>query len=258
MKTCLLLCVALTIALSITSVASLSCHVCDDPTDLKCPSTTAKTCDNGVTQCVSATITGKNSTHSHQRRLHHSQVQRVRPSRLCPASNTYDFSLNVGIANGLGKAVCCNTDNCNNADAAAPTAPAAGTLKCYGCNPLTGACSADLACNTLETKCFNTSVIQNGGSTAIKGYGCSSQYLCDAAAALATLPVLTNIVTIQGAPACCSTANCNVPPQLLPPPHDHHHHHHHDHHHCSHYSRCLFSRSDASAPGFGAGPGSAL
>ncbi|KAK7888784.1 hypothetical protein WMY93_024344 [Mugilogobius chulae] len=211
MKTSLLLCVALTIALSITSVASLSCHVCDDLTDTKCTTTTAKACADGETRCVSATITAT-ATNVGSTTV---KYKGCAPVAVCPATKTYDFSMDVGIANALGQAICCNTDNCNNADAAAPTAPAAGTLKCYGCNPLTGTCSANLACNALETKCFSSLVNINGDTKARLGYGCSSQYVCEAAALLAKSPVLADIVTVQGAPACCSTANnCNVPPTI--------------------------------------------
>ncbi|KAK7888782.1 hypothetical protein WMY93_024342 [Mugilogobius chulae] len=213
MKTSLLLCVALTIALSITSVASLSCTVCTDSTDASCTSTASVACSGGETQCVSATIQTTSAGSVTTQKL-----KACAAATLCPSSNTFDHSLNVGSANVLAKAVCCSTDNCNSADAPTPTAPPTGTLKCYSCNPLTGACSADLACNTLETKCFSSSVIPKGGSTAIKGYGCSSGGLCDAAAALASSPLVANVGTIQGTPTCCNTGNnCNLPPTTAPP-----------------------------------------
>ncbi|XP_072294818.1 uncharacterized protein [Eucyclogobius newberryi] len=155
MKTTLLLSLALTIALSINSVAGLSCTTCSDPSDSNCVSTTLKPCQNGEVQCVSAFIQTTSATFSGPS-ISTKKVKGCAVSSLCPFSITQDFSLNVGTSNVLAKAVCCSSDNCNTADAAAPSTPGPGSLQCFSCDPLTGTCSTALTCNALEGYCFSS------------------------------------------------------------------------------------------------------
>ncbi|XP_072299916.1 uncharacterized protein [Eucyclogobius newberryi] len=151
MKNTLLLSLALTIALSINSVAGLSCTTCSDPNDSNCVSTILAPCQNGEVQCVSATIQTKSGPSTST-----TKVKGCAASSLCPASMTQDFSLNVGSSQVLAKAVCCSSDNCNTADAPAPSTPGTGSLQCFSCDPTTGTCSTGLTCNTLENNCFSS------------------------------------------------------------------------------------------------------
>ncbi|KAJ0065019.1 hypothetical protein NL108_001005 [Boleophthalmus pectinirostris] len=133
-------------------------------------------------------------------------------SSLCPAVNQ-EFSMDTGSTSVLAGAVCCTTDGCNSGDATAPSAPADGSKRCYGCDPVTGVCAPGTICNTMETNCFSSSVLPNGGSSAILVYGCASESLCiNNAVSLNTSSLLTGLGTVQGTPTCCTTDNCNVPP----------------------------------------------
>ncbi|KAK7916268.1 hypothetical protein WMY93_012029 [Mugilogobius chulae] len=127
---------------------------------------------------------------------------------LCPSTGTKDFSVDVGTGNVLGRADCCDTNNCNAADAVAPTTPTAGTLQCNTFDPVTNTYSSVLSCNSLETRCFQTSVTVSGSTG--NALGCSSLNLCESSVASLT-PLLSGLGTINTTPSCCSTNNCNTP-----------------------------------------------
>ncbi|KAK7916270.1 hypothetical protein WMY93_012031 [Mugilogobius chulae] len=185
--------------------AGLSCITCTDPNDPTCATTISYPCQNGETKCVSAIVIATTATSG-------SSTQKIKgcaPSTVCPATGSQDYSLDLGTANVLARAECCNTDNCNFADASTPTTPADGSLQCYSCDPTTGSCSNSITCNTKETNCFSSTMIPLGSSSPVPAHGCVSGNLCLIKEYLSIYPLFKNIGSIQETPTCCNTANCN-------------------------------------------------
>uniref|UniRef100_A0AAV2JN30 UPAR/Ly6 domain-containing protein n=1 Tax=Knipowitschia caucasica TaxID=637954 RepID=A0AAV2JN30_KNICA len=205
MKTALklLLSLALTVALFVNTAYGLSCITCDSPSDTNCIVKTSLPCVNGDL-CFSAIISATTSNGPFTQ-----IIKGCAAPSICPAEGTQDFSLDVSSSSVLGRAECCSgSDDCNSADASTPTNPAAGSLQCYGCDPLTNVCSSGaVTCNSLETNCFSSTVRLPNSATEVPAHGCASQNLCAAAAFLATSPLLKSIGSIQG--TCCTTDNCN-------------------------------------------------
>ncbi|XP_055077751.1 integumentary mucin C.1-like [Periophthalmus magnuspinnatus] len=203
----LLLSLALSLVLCVHTVSGINCRVCSNA---DCSSLQSTSCETNEI-CISANleVTSGNSTTT---RIYKGCVD----PNLCSGTTTKQFSVNIGTGNVLGRAECCTTNNCNAADAAAPTNPGVGNLTCNTCDPSTNVCETPLMCNSLQTSCIQITVTPSGSNSSTSALGCSSSDLCNSN--LTTLsPLLSRFGTLNTAPTCCEANNCNVPLTTVAP-----------------------------------------
>ncbi|KAF1385299.1 hypothetical protein PFLUV_G00106290 [Perca fluviatilis] len=166
-------------ALSSTAGA-LQCQSC---TDQQCSSTVPLTCSS-ETICITASIqdiiTGTQTI-----------SKACASSSLCPATGSQTFSVNLGFANAVVSAQCCDTDNCNTATLPFPAAQTDNSLQCFTCEPLTSQCTP-LQCQGVENTCLKASLSE---SDDFQFLGCASANLCAATSSLGTLPFFDTAVS---------------------------------------------------------------
>uniref|UniRef100_A0AAV2KTW0 UPAR/Ly6 domain-containing protein n=1 Tax=Knipowitschia caucasica TaxID=637954 RepID=A0AAV2KTW0_KNICA len=159
--------VLVTFSLRLHSVWALNCITCNF-NDTSCTSPSSQTCTNGETMCVTATIITWTII------VTATSIKGCAAPSVCTSTGDVDFSLFTG-TEILARASCCNSDDCNAANAAAPNNGISTSLTCYSCD-LSGVCNAStVTCFTLETACFSSSVIPATGGAAVPTHGCASQ-----------------------------------------------------------------------------------
>ncbi|CAL9708766.1 unnamed protein product [Knipowitschia caucasica] len=142
----LLLTLALALAPHINSVEGISCFSCTG----SCASQKPQKCPDGET-CISVkTIVNKNGV------VNFESYKGCAGTSLCPSPGPKNFSINFGTESVLGRAECCDENNCNGAEASSPEIPGPGSLQCFRCDPLTNNCNTSLNCSVLETGCFQS------------------------------------------------------------------------------------------------------
>ncbi|KAF0041665.1 hypothetical protein F2P81_005197 [Scophthalmus maximus] len=102
---------------------------------------------------------------------------------------------------------CSSETMCITAAIEAPAVPAANSLQCNSCNPLTSQCNNPVQCKGTEDRCFQATV--TSGSTTTSVLGCASSNMCDAAANQGQLPFVQSFGNVTGS-ACCGTNLCNT------------------------------------------------
>uniref|UniRef100_A0AAV2KSC0 UPAR/Ly6 domain-containing protein n=1 Tax=Knipowitschia caucasica TaxID=637954 RepID=A0AAV2KSC0_KNICA len=150
-------------------VWALNCITCDF-NDTSCTSPSSQTCTNGETMCVTATIITWTNINSAT-----SRIKGCAAPSVCTSTGDVDFSLFTETTDILARASCCNSDDCNAANAVVQNSGLPTSLTCYSCD-LSGVCPAStVTCYSLETACFSSSVIPATGGAAVPTHGCASQ-----------------------------------------------------------------------------------
>ncbi|KAF1382058.1 hypothetical protein PFLUV_G00160480 [Perca fluviatilis] len=188
---------SLTLLWALSSTAgALQCQTCINQ---NCSSTVPQPCSS-ETACIAASIQANVSGFSTQQIF-----KACAPSSLCPALGPQTFSGNVGFANALVYANCCNTDNCNMNIIPIPVAQTNNSLKCYTCDLFTSNCNSSIQCKGVENSCIQATLTTL--SSTFLAFGCASTNLC----AAASLGNLTSIESVNATGvSCCGTSLCNT------------------------------------------------
>ncbi|TDH03696.1 hypothetical protein EPR50_G00144560 [Perca flavescens] len=188
---------SLTLIWALSSTAgALQCQTC---LNQLCLTTVAQTCSS-ETSCLTASIQANFSGIITQ------QIYKAcASSSLCPTPGSQTFSGNVGFANAVVSANCCNTDNCNINIIPIPPAQTNNSLKCYTCDLFTSNCNSSVQCRGAEDSCIQATLTTL--SSNFLAFGCASRNLCAAAS-------LGNLTSLEGVNAtgvsCCGSSLCNT------------------------------------------------
>ncbi|XP_067831299.1 uncharacterized protein [Heptranchias perlo] len=184
---------------------ALSCYSCTAPSHHCSPQQI--TCQSGITTCVTISSTDV--------------VEGVMSSRIrktCgPCSEPLSF--NTKVISVAQSSTCCDSDLCNDQEAAEPVNTTLGGLECRGCfNQSSDSCSdheRTVKCVGPENRCMNVSgkqgLLPNRGAFFAKG--CVSEQICQSARALSDFRLL-----IKTPPACCKGNLCNGDARSVPTP----------------------------------------
>ncbi|XP_031158123.1 uncharacterized protein LOC116051700 [Sander lucioperca] len=179
-----------------STAGALQCQTC---TNQQCLTTVPLTCSS-ETACVTASIQANISGSSIQQ-----LYKACAPSSLCPAPGSQTFSGNVGFANSVVSAKCCNTDNCNTDILPFPAAQTNNSLECFTCDLFTSNCTSSVQCKGVEDSCFQATLTIE--STTFLAFGCTSANVC-AAASQGSIPFLQSANTTGS--SCCGSSLCNT------------------------------------------------
>ncbi|XP_055021276.1 uncharacterized protein LOC129412172 [Boleophthalmus pectinirostris] len=171
----------------------LQCLSC---TDSSCSSQRSVTCSKLAPFCYTDAYAGSYSYGNYN----YSGIRKgCASSSVCTAAGSEFVSYDYGSSSYLKNKTCCDTDDCN---APNPTSPPVGSLQCYGCDPYSYECTANVSCNTQEV-CGQA--VDDRYNPSRPFYGCVSENLCN------NITLSQRYFGFSTSVSCCNTSHCNVP-----------------------------------------------